>query len=449
MNRACYTFRYRIPNEVVDHIMPNTNNYPRLLILGNSCLSKTNSNGRTLQNFLAGWPADKLAQFFVKNHAPDFSVCKRYFRVTDMQALKAFLGKRAEGRIITEAEIEVCGIKKERKRSNRNPATMLLREMIWNSRRWQKCGFMQWVDQFSPEIILLQAGDSGFMLRLARSLAKKYNIPLVIYNSEAYYFKKHNYFRHKGLSQCFYPLFRHYFRKEMTKTLSIASCAVYIHEDLKKLYDQEFSLPSVCIHTATELQPLKYIARNRIPKVTYLGNMGVGRHEQLVELANVLQQVCPEAYLDVYGSIPNKDVKNAFTACPGIRHYGMISYDEVLRTIRESDILVHVENFSDFYKKDSAYAFSTKIADSLASGICFLLYAPKELSCTKYLLDNNAAYVATDKMQLTQQLIQLCNEPDSRFRYLPQAAALARKNHSSAENTVKFQKILLSAWKNT
>ena len=65
-------------------------NTPRLLIISNSCLSNSTSNGRTLKNFLVGWDSDKIAQFYLQNEAPDFSVCHNYYRVTDGQTLKAF-----------------------------------------------------------------------------------------------------------------------------------------------------------------------------------------------------------------------------------------------------------------------------------------------------------------------------------------------------------------------
>ncbi len=429
-------------------MMKHNTEYPRLLILGNTCLSQVNSNGRTLRNFLIGWPTDKIAQFFVKKHTPDFSVCENYFMLTDKEALNAFLCKGAKPTILTQAPSHRQTPARGEKRSKRTPFTMLMREAVWNSNRWKKYGFYQWVEDFSPEIILLQAGDSAFMLRLGRELSQKYHIPLVIYNSEAYYFKKHNYFRSKGISGWFYPVFRRYFRREFARTMQQTACSIYINEELKKAYDEAFSQPSVCIYTATEIQTMPHQQPNKPLRVSYLGNMSVGRHVQLVELANVLTQLCPETKLDVYGNIPTEEVKNAFDACSGIRYRGMIPYQEVLQVMHQSDILVHVENFSDFFRIDSKYAFSTKIADTLACGTCFLLYAPEELYCTEYLAKNQAAYVATSKEQLEHILAELCSSEAARCRYLQQAAALARKNHSSSKNAQAFQQILLDAWNN-
>ena len=127
-----------------------------------------------------------------------------------------------------------------------------------------------------------------------------------------------------------------------------------------------------------------------------------------------MQKISADYHLDVYGKIPNDAVKAAFENCKGISYKGFISYEQVLEVMSNSDLLVHVENFSDFYRKDLQYAFSTKIADSLASGTCFLLYAPVEIAASQYLIRNNAAYVVSDENELKETLERLINDPESR-----------------------------------
>ena len=205
---------------------------PNVLVLGNECLSTSTSNGRTLRNFLVGWPAEKLAQFFIQSAQPDFEICRRYFCVPDDQALNAFLGRKMTG--VTQWKPENESQRPvEKKPRERTALTMLLRELVWNSRRWTKCGFWQWVEDFAPQLVLLQAGDCGFMLRLAEDVARKYGIPLVIYNSEGYYFKNFDYFRGRGLAHWCYPLFHRRFCLQLEKTVSYAACSIYICKALQ------------------------------------------------------------------------------------------------------------------------------------------------------------------------------------------------------------------------
>lgn len=420
---------------------------PRVLIISNNCLSQSDSNGRTLQNFLVDWPAECLAQFYIQNSRPDFSVCRKFFRVTDGQALRAFLGKGAGGGVIAADEMPgSTSDSSSGKKRSRTALTMLLREMVWNSRKWYGKGFQAWLDEFSPQVVLLQAGDCGFMFRLAEEIAEQYRAPLVIYNSEAYYFKTFDYFRAKGLAHWCYPLFRRKFCKQFRKTVAKAACSIYICKALQEDYDREFGLPSETIYTATAVRPGEKSGPDASCTLSYLGNLGVGRHEPLTEIGAALQGVSPDLYLDVYGRIPNETVQKAFDACPGIRYRGFVPYEQVLEIMHGSDLLVHGENFSGFYREDLKYAFSTKIADSLASGTSFLLYAPEEMACTRYLAEHEAAWVVSDPEELRKTLRLVIEDQGQRMRYVPKALALVKENHQAENNARRFQEILCKAW---
>lgn len=417
-----------------------TKEYPKVLVLGNECLSRSTSNGRTLRNFLVGWPREKLAQFTLQSKQPDFDLCGNYFCTTDTQALNAYLGRGCGGGVVEPAPEQTAPqtAVPEKKRP-RTALTMLLREWVWNSRRWTKNGFWQWVEGFRPQLVLLQAGDCAFMFRLAEDVARKYDIPLVIYNSEGYYFKDYDYFRGRGLAHWCYPLFRRQYCRQFEKTLHYAAHSIYICDPLRQDYDKVFSLPSTTIYTATQVTPGTGEKEPGGFTASYLGNLGVGRHEVLVDIANALQEISPDLHLDVYGRIPNEQVQAAFDACPGIRYKGFVSYEQVVEVMHSSDLLVHGENASGFYREDLKYAFSTKLADSLASGTCFLLYAPAEMACARYLRDNQAAWVVSEREQLKVTLAQLVADPHARECYRENALALVKQNHCADICAQQFQ----------
>ena len=416
---------------------------PKILIISNDCLSLSNSNGRTLRNFLVGWSKDKLAQFALRSNDPDWDVCANYFCVSDKQALRAFLGRGYGGGPIMPLQDKRANAPTGKK-TERTALTMLLRELVWNSRRWTKNGFWRWVEDFAPQLVLLQAGDCGFMFRLAEDLARKYNIPLVIYNSEGYYFKKFDYFQGRGLAHWCYPVFHKIFSRQFERTVHHAACSVYACKPLQDDYDAALGLPSHTMYTATEVKP-EAGQKNPVFTTSYLGNLGVGRHQPLIEIANALQSISNELYLDVYGKIPNDAVQAVFDACPGIRYKGFVSYEQVVEIMYTSDLLVHAENFSDFYREDLKYAFSTKLADSLACGTCFLVYAPEEMACARYLRDNEVAWVVSNGQALTEVLTKLVNDPVAREQYLVRASQVISRNHLARKNSNEFQKILKTA----
>jgi spore maturation protein CgeB len=119
-----------------------------------------------------------------------------------------------------------------------------------------------------------------------------------------------------------------------------------------------------------------------------------------------------------------------------------VPYDQVKEILYCSDLLLHVESFDEFYQEDLKFAFSTKIADSLSSGTCFLLYAPEKLACSKYLIANEVAYVVSDCKKLKSVLELLVGSEKARKRYLSRAIELAEQNHRCEKNIQKFQNIL-------
>lgn len=424
--------------------MAEQKNFPRVLVISNSCISQSDSNGRTLRNFLVGWDRDCLAQFYTNPGQQDFTVCHNYYNITDAQALNALIkGRKYDGRV-SEPYVAPKTSGGSTKKTGRNALTMSIRNFVWNTKRWRGAQFAAWVDEFSPELILLQAGDCSFMLKLALELSKTYNAPLVVYNSECYYFKKFDYFKAKGLAHLYYPLFRFGFCRQFKKLMKHASQTVYNCEMLQREYDKAFGAPSVTVYTASEVTPVEASAENATFVTSYLGNLGVGRHEGLVQIAKALQRISPELYLDVYGKIPNEEVRAAFDGCEGIRYRGFVSYEDVVRIIGESDLLVHTENFSGFYRKDLQYAFSTKIADSLASGTPFLLYAPEEMACTEYLKKTEAAHLATNEEELFATLAAIVGDRTLCRSHVSRALEVARTNHSAERNKEAFQRVLMN-----
>ena len=422
--------------------MKQNADYPRVLVISHNCFSKTDSNGRTLSHFFSGWPKDRLAQFYIQDADPDFAVCDKYFRVTDAQAVAAWWGKRGGGVVAPlDAEPVSSSSASSSRRPRRNALTMMARNAVWNGGAWKRSGFYAWADAFAPQAVLLQAGDNAFMFALARKAAARYGVPLLIYNSEGYYFKKFDYFRAKGPAHWCYPVFRWGFCREFRRTQRCAAYNFYICDDLRLAYEREFDTPAVTLYTASDC-PVAVPQPHEGFVVSYLGNLGLGRHEGLVAIAETLQGISKDYRLDVYGKIPNDAVGDALAACDGICYRGFLDYEGVVTAMGESDLLVHTESFDPFYTEDLRFAFSTKIADSLACGRCFLLYAPATLACYRYLNENSLAYTVDTLEDLTATLRLLAQDPAARERYVANARQAARERHSVEVNRMTFAAII-------
>lgn len=416
--------------------------FPKVLIISHNCFSESGSNGRTLSNFFRDYPVDCLAQFYIYNETPHSNVCQNYYRVTDKEAIKSLISFKCGTKLTSEEQMDIQ--KKnvlDYKKPNRTPLIYYVREWIWSLGHWKNRRLTDWISDFSPNVILFQAGDAAFLYKFALEVAKKRGIPLVIYNSESYYFKETNFLASAFASDLVYKILHKRFCKYAKKAIAYASHSIYITDALKKLYDDEFSRPSSTIMTSSSIVGNTAVMPKVKKQISYLGNLGVGRYETLIELASILQTINSDLAIDIYGKASD-DVVDLLNNAKGIRYCGFVSYEQCVRIMSESNILIHVENFSEFYLEDSKYAFSTKIADSLACGTCLFVYAPNELYCTQFLKSNEAACVATNRDEAQKLLRCLISDEMLREKYGEQGKKIAYKKHAIDKNREAFQAII-------
>ncbi|PGY13298.1 hypothetical protein COE23_15715 [Bacillus cereus] len=422
--------------------------YPRVLVVSNNCFSDSNSNGRTLGNFFINWDKDSIAQFYIQAELPNSNVCENFYRVTDYEVLNSFLKFQKCGRKLEKEEITVGsnntrtdeGLEKKihsfPSKTKKKPHMYILRNLLWYTKKWKIKQLYDWIDAFQPEIILFQAGDSAFMCDIARMLSIKYDIPLMIYNSEDYYLKDR-----KSYSLLFH-IHRRMLKRSFKKMMNQSKYVVYITDVLKEDFDNKFKTPSEAIFTASSLKPSNSKKNNKVPVISYLGNVGVERWRSIVEIGRALQKINKDYFIDVYTQKLTLEAEELFTEENGIKFRGAINYGNVVSVMQNSDLLVHAESFSDFIKVDLRHAFSTKVADSLACGTCLFAYGPEEIASIKYLKENDVACVVTEEVELEEKLREIIANKELREYYVEKALKQAQKRHNSKTNSERFENII-------
>ena len=425
-------------------------NYPRVLVVSNNSFSKTSSNGRTLGNLFAGWPKDKLAQFCISTTEPDFDLCDNYFLMTDRSILDGFKhlkkGKRCaiEKNIGTEGNIVVGG-----KKVFKTPLKALLRHFIWKWKRWNSDEFQKWLEEFRPEITVVMNSDATFILDIATYVSKKRNIPLIMYNTEGYFFFKHNYFNQSRLFNGFlFNVYQIIYKKHFKEMMKGVSLSFHLNSLLRDDFEKEFGGEHKVLYTSSNLQFDNVVLNTDAPVFSYLGNFGFDRPSALVEVAEVLQSINPEYKLDVYGKIPRQEVWAMFDNCPGINYRGMLSYDEVVMVMYNSTILFHAEVQLAKYEEFLRYGFSTKIADSISCGHPFVLFSSPNIAGARYLLETGAGWYAKDKRELKEKILLILGNTNERNNVRELAKEVAKKNHDVVRNANIFRGVLCSLTQN-
>lgn len=421
-------------------------NNPRTLVISNNSFSKTSSNGRTLGSLFTGWPKDRLAQFCISTTTPDYDLCDNYFLLTDRSILEGFKhlrkGKRCtiEKNIGTEGNTVVGG-----KKVFKTPLKALLRHFIWNWKRWNSNEFQEWLDDFRPNIIVVMNSDATFILDIATYVSKKRNIPLVMYNTEGFYFFKHNYFNQSRLlNGFFFNVYQNIYKKRFKEMMRGISLSFHLNSLLRDDFKKEFDGEHEVLYTSSSLKFDNRVLNTDSPVFSYLGNFGFDRPSALVEVAEVLQSINPGYKLDVYGKIPRQEVRAMFDNCPGINYRGMISYEEVIRVMYSSTILFHAEVQLAKYEESLRYGFSTKIADSISCGHPFLIYSSQSIAGAKYLLETGAGWHAKNKSELKEKILLILGNVNERNKVLDVAKEVAKKNHNVARNAKIFRELLCS-----
>ena len=369
-----------------------------ILIISNAALANSDSNGRTLLKLVSDLPDDNLAHFFTYG-VPDGKNTIRSYKISDSDALKSFIKRqKKDGRFSETISTPVTSGKKRKK----TPLRMLAREFVWKHGCWNNSYFKNWVDEVDPKCIILAVADNCFLLNIACKIAKERNIPIIVYSTEEYQFKDYNYQTKR------FSLLYLLFRKKLVRAYKILAkyvkAGVFNTEALADLYFKEYGYECRAIYNTSDIDWLENYRLHKIPRVSYLGNLGLNRHKALIEVATAINNICPGAKLDIYGKLKNDDVKTELENCPYVSLKGFVPYDEVKKVMHISDLLIHVEYRDDFYVRDLKYAFSTKIADSISSGTPLLMYAPVELIETDFLIEKKCAFVATNKDGLGEQL---------------------------------------------
>lgn len=425
---------------------------PKILVVSHNCFSEITANGRTLSTFFRNWDKTKVAQFFVNNEMPYSSICNSFYRITDKDLIFSLLETKQIGREfenicfaneLNPKKIRESFIQKFRNVKRLFPSILyMLRNGLWSTNRWDNNELNNWIDTFQPDLILLQPGDYSFTYKIARVIAKRKQIPLIVYNSEDYYLKD------KFSISPFFYIQRYFFKKEVKMTFNASQLIIYSNDLLEKNLHKYFKSRSTVVMTSSEIKLSSIEGTNKTLRFVYAGNLGHERWKSLVVIGKAAKTINKELVIEVYSGIMPKEANKYFTIESGIDFKGAVSYSKVMEVINESDIVIHTEGFSNFTKWDIRHGFSTKIADLLSSGKCFLMYGPKEIACVDYLIKNEVAWVATSDDELREVLSEIITNDKKRGKYLENAKKLVDERHNVDKNCKMFENLMLEVHRN-
>ncbi len=366
-----------------------------VLILSNNAVSQSESNGRIHSYFVKDFIPGNLHNFYVRG-VPDIEGVN-YFSVCPKKALFSKLSFGLFNARLSTPNASAIFSNSSSKKSKKVFFHLIRSFAYLNNRRIIK-NISKYIIKNNIDTIYLWGCNIPFLYNYAWKLAKKNSIELIIFTGEDYPLKNYNYISFK--KSLFFRAFQRRFFKETKRCYFASSHNYYANDELKSLYEEKLNLKNGEVMYFRSSLTTKTNINKEIKNLFFGGNLYGERAKSLFKIADYLEKF-PNLIINFYGRVDQNFVSN-LNKHKNICYRGEVSYKELVNHLYESDLLLHVEGFSDFYIKDCKYAFSTKISDYLVTGIPVFAFGPEEISGIKFLKKNIPDFVACSNEELSK-----------------------------------------------
>ena len=423
--------------------------HPRVLIVGTVPYNRK-STSRAFDAYFHFWERENVAQIFSNTKTPCKGHCSQLYQITDQRMMHRWFDPHIQtGRVFRYEDLpnawestdletgSAIADRAYRIGSRHTPLTHLFRGLLWRKQFWCTPELNVWLDDFQPECVFLAFSNDYFIPRIALYVAERYGIPIVSAIGDDYYFC-----RRRSLSPI-YQLYMVSYQRLIRRVLAHPGSAVYISDKIRDKYNSAFGLDGETVYLPSEVKrrPFHPI-RLQEPRITYFGNIRMGRNRSLCDIADALGRIDPNWQLDVYSNETDPTVTEIFSAHPNLRFHGSVPYDDVCRETTTSDITVIVEGFRESDVAQSRYSLSTKAADALASGATILTYGSAECGVVEYMASTYAAAVCTERAQLEQVIRSLVFDADLQHTLYENALKVSIDHHRLEASAKTFTHVI-------
>jgi glycosyltransferase involved in cell wall biosynthesis len=414
---------------------------PKILVISHNCFSKVSNNGKTLESIFKYFPKAKLAQvFFSQNESPDFEFCDTYFKITDSNVLESLIKGYADCGIELSPKEEVAQFQNQQFKSKSNlfrlaksmsDYMVLFRDFLWSFNSWKSKSFLDWTTKVCPDIVFYVGGNYGFSHAVAQFTAKKMQAPLVCYFTDDYLIFPKN----KNILDW---IQRRRMKQFYTLTVDLSSLCFAIGDSMAKEYTNYFGKVFYPIMNSIEKQEYVPYIGNQDLKLTYIGGLHLDRWRMLIRLANFLTNGAIHVY-----SIerPSDEILLKFKN-HNILYKGAVRGQDLIKTILESDVLLHVESDDVYNSTLTKLSVSTKIPEYLMSGRLVVGFGPEDVASMKILSDNSIGIVLSSRSQdsvLKNKLETICTNFEMRKQIGLKGYKFAVENFDNEKTAKGFQ----------
>lgn len=415
----------------------------KILLITHNPICTGNNMGKTFLSLFSAFRKAELCQLYVHPTIPDVDTCQSCYRITDRQVLKALPfgspgGEVSEEQIRHQIALREAGtLPSPPKRGGAGAGKRLLRDTMWRVSRWYSKDLRAWLDREKPTCIFLAPGYAKFIYDIALKIAGDYELPIVTYICDDYYFveKPKGWLNRMQLSAL---------QKKTDRLMEKTSRLVAISQEIREAYENRFGVTGEVLMTGANVSP-QIAVGGEIRNICYFGNLSAGRHASLAQIGKALDAFNSAHGMDValriYTADDDPERLAVFEGIAAVQLPGFVSGQAYEEAFAAADMLVHTESFDEKDMDLVKHSVSTKIADSLASGVPLLAYGPDSIASMKHLIRNGSAVTATSEEELVSALQTALLQPEKRAAVVEKALQTAAQYHDKEKNSAKLRAI--------
>lgn len=419
----------------------------KVLVISHNSFSTCNSMGKTLCTLFSSFKKDEISQLYIYPTIPDIDFCNSYYRITDKNALNFFKSFKVKGKEIrldsnSKYSYNLFENAKDesfyRNKKNHSAFRILARDLLWKTTPWFNKSLKKWLLKEKITHIFVAPGGYKFIYDIALKCSRFLNVPIVTYVCDEYFFTTPP----KGFVNKIKDIL---LKSKIKQLMKKTSLIVAISEELKNLYGPYFDKATKVIMTGSSF-PIASVPSQResIKELIYMGNIRCNRYISLCEIGDALDEInCENGKnysLNIFTDEKSEIILKELSKRKSIKLKGFVSGDQFKQAFYSAQCLLHVEAFDEKsidYVKNS---ISTKIADSLGSGILLAAYGPSQIASMGHLIRNNCAMYADNKKDLKNMLLKIFSTTENeRSVIINNAIATANKYHNTNVNGMELR----------
>lgn len=407
--------------------------------------------GDSLSTLLKEFDPDHVANIFIRPELPNSPVCRNYLQITENDMIKSIFRRNhmtAHQYNGTEKRTEQIDktVQAEKKRYKKFKnfrwyIFLLARELVWLLGKWKSKALDDFIDSFSPDIVLYSVDGYMHMNRITRYAIKRSGARgIAIVWDDNFTYKTDP--KTPG-----YLLHRFLLRQSFKKTISLADTVFSFTPKCQKELKDELGISSVLLTKPMQNIPRPETKLHDPIQMVYTGNLNYGRENTLVKIAyafSALNKNDIQVTLDVY---TNSEVSSSnceiINGAKGVFLHGAIPQEEAFEKQKNADILLFLEALTGSKKHVARLSFSTKLTDYFSMGKCIFAVGPSDIAPIEYLTEHQAGIIVTNENDILLALEKLVSNPESILLYADKVYQTGKENHSEEKIRQRFTDALI------